>query len=96
MWNAFIECYAQHDHGEECKLEGFSLDAITFACSLKACCIVGAKEKGEEIHAEIKMTKLSETNIIFGNMLIDMRAKYGLLAKEQEVFDMLCFPNVLS
>mgnify|MGYP002775132878 CR=1 FL=1 len=58
---------------EEMKLKGVSPDAITFACSLKACACIGALSRGIEIHGEIEKTGLIGRDSIVGNALIGMR-----------------------
>eukprot|EP00250_Pteridium_aquilinum_P010334 c19309_g1_i1 orf=1-717(-) len=56
-WNTLIAGYAQHALGEKAlncfqrmQSEGFSPNPVTFICILKACCSIGALDKGQEIH----------------------------------------------
>ena len=56
-WTSLIAGYAQHGYGEKAlncfqqmKCDGFSPDAFTFVCILKACGSIGAIDKGDEIH----------------------------------------------
>lgn len=102
-WTALIAGYAQHEHGEESlfllekmQSEGVIPNAVTFACSLKACSSIGATEKAKEIHCEIARKGLLRRDIVVGNALVDMYAKCGLLAKAQEVFDKLHVRDVVS
>ena len=60
-WNTLIAGYAQQGQAEcalqsyECMLkDGFSPDAITFNCILKACGSIKALDKGKKTHEEIK------------------------------------------
>eukprot|EP00250_Pteridium_aquilinum_P019611 c24491_g7_i3 orf=3-323(+) len=80
-WTALISGCAENGLGEEglkcweqmC-LEGVSPNAVTFVCSLKNCCIVGALEKGLEIHIAIAEEGLEEDAFIC-SALVDMYAK---------------------
>ncbi|MCO5578727.1 hypothetical protein L7F22_032572 [Adiantum nelumboides] len=62
----------------------------------KACVLVGAIGKSQEIHAEIKRQGLSEMNIIDGSALVNMYAKAGLVVFAREVFDRLLECNVIA
>eukprot|EP00250_Pteridium_aquilinum_P018318 c24033_g2_i1 orf=1-672(-) len=57
-WNSLIAGYVQHENDEEAldcfefmQRQGFSPNAVTFTCILKACTRLGAADKGQEIHA---------------------------------------------
>lgn len=102
-WNVLIAGYTQQEKGKEAllcfermRLEGFSPNAVTFSCILKACGSVGASDVGKEIHAEIEKARLLNKDIVLANALIDMYAKCGLLEKAQEVFEEIPFRNVIS
>ena len=81
-WNALITAYAQHGLGYEA-LEcfrnmpslGVRPSAVTFACILKACGIVGTLEIGEDVDAEVRRQGLLQTNVLRGNALMDMYSK---------------------
>ena len=58
-WKARITTFAKHEQGEKAlncfdhmQDAGFSLNAITFACSLKACASLGDIVKGRELHSD--------------------------------------------
>eukprot|EP00250_Pteridium_aquilinum_P020273 c24766_g7_i2 orf=1-354(-) len=93
-WNTLIAGYVDHGHGKEAlscfkqmQLRGFSPNAITFACILKACGSIRALEKGEEVHAHIMREHWLERDVVVGSALVDMYARCGALEKAQEVFD---------
>ena len=75
---------------------GFSPNAITFACSLKACASLGDIVKGREIHSDLEQRRLLETNLVVGSALMDMYAKCGQLIKSQEAFDKLPRRDLVS
>eukprot|EP00250_Pteridium_aquilinum_P002475 c12694_g1_i1 orf=44-211(+) len=52
--------------------EGFSPDAVTFACVLKACGGIGAVDKGCKIHSHIVRDGLLKEDIVVGTALVDM------------------------
>ena len=102
-WNALIAGYAQEGQPcealntfEKMQCEGLSPDSVTFICTLKACGILRAIDKGKEVHDHIARSGLLGKNVPLGNALIDMYAKCGLLEKAQQVFDELCIRNVVS
>lgn len=102
-WTALIAGYAQHGYGNEAfnlfkrlQSEGLSPNAVTLLCILKACCCIGTAEKGEYIHAEVVREGLMENDDMFGNALVDMYAKCGVLGRAQQVFDELPERNVIS
>ena len=104
-WTALIVGYTQECNGErslECfermKSEGILPDSVTLACTLKACGILGASNKGREIHAAIVTERIIEGNHKgnVGNALIDMYAKCGLLGKAKEVFDEILVCGIVS
>ncbi|KAH7280147.1 hypothetical protein KP509_37G053600 [Ceratopteris richardii] len=102
-WTALISGYAQHGHGERAlssfdsmRSEGLSPNAITLACVLKACGVVGNLHKGEELHQEINEKCLLRNDNVLGTALVDMYAKCGALAMAQEVFDELSFRDIIS
>ncbi|KAI5055365.1 hypothetical protein GOP47_0030510 [Adiantum capillus-veneris] len=95
-WNLLITGYVENGQHEEAltclelmKLEGIFADAVTFIGGLKACRSLGALSKGVQIHAELEIHNLSQTDAVVGSTLIDMYARCGLLAKAHEVFEKL-------
>eukprot|EP00250_Pteridium_aquilinum_P018843 c24218_g12_i1 orf=1-438(+) len=102
-WNALIAGFSQEMHSEKAlncfrqmQLEGFSPDAVTFVCILKACGNIKAAHKGQEIHAEIVKMGLLEEETVVSNALIDLYADCGMLAEAEEVFNRLLVWNVAS
>jgi pentatricopeptide repeat protein len=102
-WTALIAGYTEHGYGDEaleCFAEmqgkGFSPNAATFICGLRACGSTGAIGRGHEIHAEIERRGLLDAGPSLGNSLIDMYAKCGSLSKAQEVFDHLPARDIVS
>jgi pentatricopeptide repeat protein len=82
-WTALICEYAEDGLGEEAlhTLEqmlagGFSPNAITYMCCLKACGSIGAVKKGRMLHMDIAKRGL-ETNSLIANALVDMYAECG-------------------
>lgn len=102
-WNVLVMGYAQHGHGTQAlycfrgmQQDGFSPDAVTYSCMLKACSIIELKEQGVEIHNEIARKGLLGKDPVLGSALVDMYAKHGLLAKAQEVFNNLLVRDVIA
>ncbi|KAI5058841.1 hypothetical protein GOP47_0027011 [Adiantum capillus-veneris] len=73
-----------------------SPNAVTFVCIMKACGLTRAIIKGQEIHAHISRHALLQKNLVIGNSLVDMYAKWGLITKSREVFDKLSVRDVNS
>lgn len=93
-WTTVMAGYGEYGHFEkalEClgqmKLEGVCPDAVTFACSLKACSSIGATDRGREIHTKIDEQSLLKRDSIVGNTLLNMYVKCGFLALAKQVFD---------
>ena len=76
--------------------EGISANAVTFVAILKACCSMGALDRARNIHLVIEHEGLLQNDIVLGNTLLNMYAKCGLVAKAQQVFDMLPVRDVTS
>ncbi|KAH7373895.1 hypothetical protein KP509_17G079000 [Ceratopteris richardii] len=100
-WTSLIAGYTSQERGREAlecfskmELEGFLPNVVTFVCSLKACCSVGAIDKGREVHAELARKGLMRSNIIVGCAVVDMYAKAGLLMRAQELFHDLPLKDV--
>ncbi|KAI5084852.1 hypothetical protein GOP47_0001021 [Adiantum capillus-veneris] len=96
FWNALAAGFAQEGQGEEVldcfermQHEGIPPDAVTYACILKACGILGMIEKGLEIHDKITRQGLLQNNLVLGAALVDMYVKCGALSKAQLVLEEL-------
>eukprot|EP00250_Pteridium_aquilinum_P011107 c19841_g2_i1 orf=2-1540(-) len=92
LWNTLITGYV--DHGlfdealvcyERMKSQGLPGNAITFACTLKACANVDALEKGQEIHVHT-IKEDYHINQIIGNALVELYIKCGSLEEALDVF----------
>ncbi|KAI5079220.1 hypothetical protein GOP47_0006891 [Adiantum capillus-veneris] len=101
-WNALITGYTQNGHGEKAlncfdqmQQAGFSPNAITFVCILKACGSIGASDRGEVIHALIAREQLLETHSKVANALVDMYVKCGALEKAKDALKQVCVRNVV-
>ncbi|KAI5084969.1 hypothetical protein GOP47_0001138 [Adiantum capillus-veneris] len=102
-WNVLIAAFVEHgcnEEGLDCleqmQCEPISPDAVTFICSLKACCNMGATEKGRELHAEITKQGLPGADVSIANTLIGMYSKFGLLAEAKQVFDSSVVKSVVA
>ncbi|KAH7426009.1 hypothetical protein KP509_11G081200 [Ceratopteris richardii] len=102
-WNVLIAGHCQYNCNEDAieyfdmmKHRGFSPDGDTFAYILKACGSIGAAAKGEEIHGEIILRGLLQTNPKVGSALVDMYSKCSELARASDVFDKLPSHDVVS
>ncbi|KAI5065694.1 hypothetical protein GOP47_0020389 [Adiantum capillus-veneris] len=99
-WNTLVDGYVRQDCGKEAlfwtdrmQLEGMYPDDGTWVCSLKACGIAGAVQKGKNIHATLA---LSELKLVVGNALVDMYAKCDLIMDAHVVFGKLKVRDVVS
>ncbi|KAH7306665.1 hypothetical protein KP509_22G024000 [Ceratopteris richardii] len=102
-WNALIAGYTQWGYGHEAircfeKMQsaGFSPDSVTFTCVLQACGCVGALDKGQDVHAQIRRAKFLEKCNMVVAALIDMYVQCGVLEMAKEVFDELLNPSILA
>ena len=91
-WNALISGYLECGFAEEVlhcseamREQGLSSDVLTLLCCIKACGIIAAVNKGQELHTEIILRGLEREQLV-GSSLIHMYIKSGALAKAQEVF----------
>ncbi|KAI5057836.1 hypothetical protein GOP47_0027851 [Adiantum capillus-veneris] len=101
LWTVLIAGYADQGFLEEVwsclekmQLEGVSLDASTFVCSLKACVTEHDMEAGRKMHAEIVFRGI-EQDLYVAHTLVDMYAKCGLLTEAQETFESLPVQSVV-
>ncbi|KAI5057963.1 hypothetical protein GOP47_0027978, partial [Adiantum capillus-veneris] len=102
-WTALIAGYARQGKGqdalnsfEQMQRAGIPPNAVTFACTLKACAVAGAVDKGKQIHDEILRQGLLEHDIVLGNVLVDMYAKCGALPQAQSVLEKLPSRNIVA
>ncbi|MCO5606079.1 hypothetical protein L7F22_060266 [Adiantum nelumboides] len=100
-WNALITGYTQNGHGEEAlscfeqiQEVGFSPNAVTCICILKACGSIRASDRGEAIHALITREQLLKTCSKVANALVDMYVKCGALEKAKDVLNQVPVHNV--
>ena len=94
--DSLIAGYVQHGYGEEAlkcleqmRRDRISPNSITLSSSLKACGLIGAKDKGIEIHNYITRKGLLEKDVVLDTALVYMYAKRGLLPKALRVFNIL-------
>ncbi|KAH7351513.1 hypothetical protein KP509_19G000700 [Ceratopteris richardii] len=102
-WNALITAFVYHGYNQEaldCMVQmhqrGISPDPVTYICTLKACCDLGSREKGRELHMEIIKQGISGTENSIYNSLVAMYAKFGLILEAKDVFDYLMVKNVIA
>lgn len=102
LWTALITGYVEQGLCHEAlscfnemQLEGMLPDPVTYVCCLKACGLLGNVDKGLEMHSDVVMKGFDE-NLILGNTLIDMYAKFGLLADARQVFEKLPKRDIVS
>ena len=102
-WNALIARYAEQGQGhvalkcfKQMQIKGFSPDAVTFICVLKACGILGAIEKAKQIHDDIVNRGLLRKDIVLGTALVDTYAKCGVLTKAKQVLEELPARNIVT
>ncbi|KAH7424154.1 hypothetical protein KP509_12G093000 [Ceratopteris richardii] len=103
LWTTLIAGYAQQEFAkdaldclEKMVLEGISPNNVTYACSLKACTILGATCKGGELHAQAARSSLFKQDTTLQRTLVEMYAKSGLLSEAHEVFNTLSARDLSS
>ena len=104
-WTVLISGYAQHGHGEEalhwtildrCNARVFlQTKGLTFQFRRRVCGLVGALDKGKELHGEIESMGLLLKDVELGNAFIDAYAKSGSLIVAKHVFEKLPIHNVV-
>ena len=104
-WNTLISGYTLCSRNHEAldcfkrmiRDDGFTPNAVTFLCVLKACGSTGLLEAGQQIHQMVTAQRgLLRKNVKLGNALVDMYAKCGMIHKAQEVFHDLPVHDVIS
>ncbi|KAH7286298.1 hypothetical protein KP509_33G068000 [Ceratopteris richardii] len=102
-WNTLILAYAEAGQGEDAlvlfeqmQTEGLNADIASLISIMKACGNIGAMDVGQMLHGEVERKGLLEWEIVVGNALVDMYAKWGWLTSAQIVFDNLPQKDVIS
>ena len=102
-WNVLISGYTRHQLGDEAlkcfrqmEYEGMCPDAVTYACILKACGIVGDLEMGEDIVIEVRKQGLLHKDKVLRSTSVDMYVKCGALEKARETLEELPTRDVVS
>ncbi|KAI5060613.1 hypothetical protein GOP47_0025033 [Adiantum capillus-veneris] len=101
-WTTLITGYTEHGLAKEAlkcfdhmqKL-GILTDGLTLACVLKACRIVGASNKGYQLHQEA-LKKGLETDPFVGTSLLDMYVKGGSPAEVHVMVSKLLTRDIIS
>ncbi|KAH7294635.1 hypothetical protein KP509_27G010800 [Ceratopteris richardii] len=95
-WTALISAYAQvelFDQAFSCFEQmdsaGVLPNSFTYTCLLKVCGSNCALKKGLQLHAEVMRMDLVKTSPFIGGALVDMYAKWGVISRAQEVFDVI-------
>ena len=81
---------------EQMQTDGVFPNSVTLICCLKACSVIGAIDKGRELHAEAARTEMLRSELVVGNAVVDMYAKCGFSVKAEEVFHELPMKDVIS
>ncbi|MCO5559087.1 hypothetical protein L7F22_012679 [Adiantum nelumboides] len=102
-WTALIAGYARQGKGqnalfcfEEMQHVGIPPNAVTYACILKACGVLGALDKGKQIHDEVLKQGLLEHDVVLSTALVDMYVKCGAVLQAESVLNKLPSRNVIS
>ncbi|KAH7424827.1 hypothetical protein KP509_11G026900 [Ceratopteris richardii] len=102
-WSALITGYLEVGQAAESlrysrlmQRDGLLPDALTFACMLKACGMIGAVDYGEQLHHEISRQGLLKCNLLLSTVLMDMYIKCGALHKAHEVINELPLRDTIS
>jgi pentatricopeptide repeat protein len=94
----YIECGASQEAlkcFDQMQMECISLDAVAFACGLRACSALGSIEKGRDIHGCTLMKGLANA-LVVGNSLIGMYANCGSVLDAHLVFHKMPLQNSIS
>ncbi|KAH7424892.1 hypothetical protein KP509_11G030300 [Ceratopteris richardii] len=102
-WTTLMASYMKRAKGvdalqclDEMQVKGVHPDALTFACSLKTCSLLGDLDTGKRIHAEIEEAGMLEDNNFLCSALVDMYFKCGWAAGAQQLFDKLQLRDVVT
>ncbi|KAF5193716.1 Pentatricopeptide repeat-containing protein [Thalictrum thalictroides] len=102
-WNTLIAGFAQGSRSRDALelfkrmgVEGLKPNEVTVIGALSACSQLGALAAGEAVHGYVREEGL-DGNVQVCNVLIDMYAKCGSVAKARNVFDsMKCLKSLVS
>ncbi|KAH7330821.1 hypothetical protein KP509_20G003600 [Ceratopteris richardii] len=101
-WTALISGYSKHEQSlEACRCfdhmqsRGVYLDAVVYACVLKACASNKVLQKSQEIHIDI-LKRGFERDSYVGTALLDAYCKCGLLLDGQDAFNRLLNHDVVA
>lgn len=101
-WGAMIAGYAEHGYDlpalelfHKMQEEGVTPDKDLFLFVLKACGSSNALEQGKLVHDQIIVRGL-DSDIILGNVLIEMYSKCGSMKESQLVFEKMPNQDVVS
>ncbi|KAH7443274.1 hypothetical protein KP509_02G028200 [Ceratopteris richardii] len=103
LWNAMISGYVENGKAEqalECfnqmQKEGLLPSVVTVTCVLKACGIIGAVDKGKQVHDQIVKRDLLQYDLILGSALVDMYANCGFISMAQKTFEGLSSHDITT
>eukprot|EP00250_Pteridium_aquilinum_P019331 c24391_g2_i2 orf=865-3561(+) len=101
-WTALIAGYAEHSSGEEALIcfkqmqeSGLAPNAVTYACALKACGLIGSVDEGQELHTHV-IGKGFHQDLTVANTLVSMYAGCGSFAEALDVFEKIPAKSVVS
>ncbi|KAJ7513974.1 hypothetical protein O6H91_23G021400 [Diphasiastrum complanatum] len=101
-WTAIMSAYADHGQGEEAidlfqqmQQTGIAPDKVAFVVVLKACTRIAALEQGKQLHTDIIKSGF-ESDLIVGNTLVNMYAKFGCIGHALLVFNKMSERDVVS
>ncbi|XP_057837776.2 pentatricopeptide repeat-containing protein At5g27110-like [Cryptomeria japonica] len=101
-WNTIIAASRRHGFPHEAvslfhqmQQTGIQPDQFTFASVVPACAKMGIVEQGMNIHQSI-MEGGFLSDIVIGNALVDMYAKFGSIDKARQLFDRMPERDVFS
>ncbi|KAH7372409.1 hypothetical protein KP509_17G002600 [Ceratopteris richardii] len=87
LWTTLIAGYVQQEFAkdaldclEKMVLEGISPNNVTYACSLKACTILGATCKGGELHAQAARSSLFKQDTTLQRTLVRSHEVFNTLS----------------
>ncbi|KAI5075032.1 hypothetical protein GOP47_0010993 [Adiantum capillus-veneris] len=102
-WNTYMAGLVQEGRSEQVLTsfdtmqgQGLSPTPVTLTCILKACGLLGAVDRGKQIHDEISRQGLLCDNVMLGTAVVDMYAKCGALAKAAQVLEDLPFRDTVT
>lgn len=102
-WTTLILGYVENGLCEEALefyeqicAEGLPLGSVTFACTLRACGILGALTKGQEIHCFVVKLGLIDRDCCVDSTIVDMYSKCGLLLEAHDVFNRMLNKTVVA